>query len=498
VNGSEDKFPGWETLPLREEILNFESLILFLVLITLLWLRARDPRRDGLRLNGLAPNLALAAGILTCLFYFWSEWGETRLALAFVTATSLAVSLLGPTPAVCILMSFLILRPWEVMEANEIMAAIPRTLGWMTVGTVVAYLPARRPTGALSQLTSFVPLLMVVWLYLGASSTADPQETRAMLGGAFGPILIVYFVILTIVDDLTAILAVTLCLILAVTGIEWIAMYRTFGEEALVLSEVAKRLKAVGLLEDPNDASALGVLAFPFAVAFALKKTSPWPLRLFCVASSVTTLVTIRLAQSRGALMALFSCGVAYAIIRMRGRVKAPALFAMALLLALPVGIRFNRDALDTELSTQSRFNYWGAAARMAIDHPLFGIGFRKFPETYDLYAPEDTVEWGKRTAHSSWALILAEGGFPGLFILLGFLGLCLKEAWAVREQMPELFCSLVGYSVAISFLSQTYYLYPYALFALSLAAGRLYGKRRSRHEPVRAMGHAQVAVAPT
>jgi cytochrome bd-type quinol oxidase subunit 2 len=72
-------------------------------------------------------------------------------------------------------------------------------------------------------------------------------------------------------------------------------------------------------------------------------------------------------------------------------------------------------------------------------------------------------------TAHSSWVLALAEGGPVALVLLLSLWVYSALCAWSIREREPEYFLAILGYAVAISFLSHTYLLYPYILLSISI-----------------------------
>ena len=106
----------------------------------------------------------------------------------------------------------------------------------------------------------------------------------------------------------------------------------------------------------------------------------------------------------------------------------------------------------------------------MLKSNPLFGVGFEMF------------TDQRVQTAHNSYILAAAELGFFGLFFWVGliwssFKGLLIiqKGPWASGSLGDSLTVyalglqsALVGFCAAAFFLSRTYVILPYLLFALS------------------------------
>ena len=123
----------------------------------------------------------------------------------------------------------------------------------------------------------------------------------------------------------------------------------------------------------------------------------------------------------------------------------------------------------------------------MAIYHPLLGVGFGQFPENFETYATEIAGEYGQRTAHSTWILALAEGGWIGLFLLgsLYYVG-AIRGAVRIFSEDPSWFFAAMSYGTAITFLSHTYLLFPYILIAIiSSAEGIVTAKMPSRQDSI-------------
>lgn len=144
----------------------------------------------------------------------------------------------------------------------------------------------------------------------------------------------------------------------------------------------------------------------------------------------------------------------------------------------------------------------------MAVDHPILGVGAGHFPVKYGVeYRPPgfgpNEIPW--QTAHSIYFVILGELGFPGLLVLIIFIGSNLAANRRVVREILErndqqaitdvrllacLSASLIAFAVGGAFLTAIYYPHMYVLAGLHAAARRLV---RERHTVL-----ASVAPAPS
>src|SRR5690606_267234 len=141
----------------------------------------------------------------------------------------------------------------------------------------------------------------------------------------------------------------------------------------------------------------------------------------------------------------------------------------------------------DQDESFLGRVNVWKISSAIAVEHPIFGGGFRSVqsPPVWDKFedAPGllDFIETPRatksgRAAHSIWFEVLGDQGFIGLFL---FVALLANAFWTRREilkltrQRPAqlrwasdladlLAAVLVIYMVSGSLLSAAYFEMPY------------------------------------
>jgi O-antigen ligase len=188
---------------------------------------------------------------------------------------------------------------------------------------------------------------------------------------------------------------------------------------------------------------------------------------------SAFSVLVIWYSQSRGAMLALAAQALMAGYLKSHGKkwlgtLLLGGLLGTGYLVALKA---IPRDSGEMAASSESRITYWKTAVNMTLHHPLFGVGFDQYPDNYDAYSIGTKYEWGRRTAHSSWFLAFAESGIPGGILFVSFFIAVLRTAWRHRQGRPEQLYALVGYGVAMSFLSHTYGMYLYLLAGLILAS---------------------------
>jgi O-antigen ligase len=257
--------------------------------------------------------------------------------------------------------------------------------------------------------------------------------------------------------------------VICVLGLAALALFNTFFIKDL------PRLELLGAMKNSNDLAAVFIFILPFVLRSLGRPKNPdlKALQLLRLPGLLIVTATILLgvwkAQSRAAYLAIFCMGIIWMVYQVRHQ---KALLVGGLIVAFVgigvlSGLQLGRDSSDLEGSRQNRLGYWQAGLAMAIRNPVLGVGYGRFPFSYKNYGAASFTEYGRRTAHSSWILLVSEAGIPALVIFLGLFALAFQRAWRLAGVAPELLLSLTGYGVAMSFLSHVYTIYPYLLLAL-------------------------------
>jgi len=437
----------------------------FLLIVSLLLCRHLADRLPGQRINAVGFLLFSVAsvGISGALLLYW---GASHALLALSFGLGLVASFASPAAALAFFIAQSIVRPWESSD-NPALLFIPKIVGLVAIGSWIIHGIIRKRLRLLFDWPTRLCIGLCIWILLAAFVCDTPDEALAYY---LSTVLIAALVFL-LVSNAPASTAesrlIEKAVVWSVTGMITAATLKTVSDPSFTFFST-HRLEGFGLLGNANDLAALAVLALPLAVMRPEKTL----LKLIFTAILLTG---VYLTQSRGAMAGLGLGGVGYLILRSQ-RPRQAMLRALIALPALAIAatvFSFARDARDLNQSSTSRLNYVEAGLRMAFKNPFFGVGLNNYPRFYDENSRGATYEFGQRTAHSSWVLVLAETGFLGFFLFTGLFLVIFRRAWIARHDEPALLVAMITYGTAMSFLSHTYTFFPYLLFGLVLCASK-------------------------
>ena len=462
-----------------KDLLTSTSAWITAALVIYLFVRAFLRGADGFRDSGTQRALltvslmgffSVVAGVLISQGLSSILW-----ALSFAGATFVAI--LDPSFALSFFLGMLFIRPWELDPNNTLFLALPRLLAVMTAGS---FFLRELMNGRLRLLRDRPTVLMLIFGLLVFASTFVTRDVGSAQGDfrdTFFKVMAVFLLTSQIIQSDESYVDVKGALIIAIFGVVILGLQKNYLD-GVVGEQIGgkERLKYVGLLADPNDLTAIVALCFPFTWTALLKKLMPFPRVLASVgllAASFLVVAVLFFAQSRGAVLAVMVSLGLMVVLRYRLRLLPVLLIGTMTIFVLQKAVTAGRSSDDLSESSSSRLNYWKTGVRMAIAKPFLGVGYKEYPANYERYAPEILYEWGERTAHSTWVLILAECGIPALLVFVALWWEIAKRAWSMRFKYPELICALVAYTVAMSLLSHSYVTYAYILWGVILGAWR-------------------------
>ena len=278
-------------------------------------------------------------------------------------------------------------------------------------------------------LPSLVIFTMLVLLSLMASGdvTSGLSKTlRYLLFAAFS------FLVVQLIRSRAQMTALLRVLVISSTAA---ALY---GVVLLIKGDVDRVSGPIG---DANDFAYLLASVLPFAVYLTLRDRR-W--RTWWVICCGVLILALFGTLSRGALVGLAAV-VLWAVATRRTRFGGvlAGLFVVAGVLALALTLW--RPLIDERLAAkekvataniESRKEYWGAAASMAADRPLLGVGPGHFGIESRNYVRNDPLNLEEPVVHNAYLEVLAEGGVPTLLAFLGFIG----ASWALTSRARRQF----------------------------------------------------------
>gem|GEM_PF-713971 len=407
--------------------------------------------------------------MLSALFALFLGVGNIVLACAL--ALGIGLSVLHPVAATSFFVAILLTRPWEAIPQNHLLMALPRLMAVLTVLTWLVYAIRLRKTHVVWNFPCWCYATFVIWLFFCCLFSRSMTTSLSFFSDTFLPITVIAFLITNVISKREDVELFSRTLVISVLGVISVAVYTTIQDYSIDPSFF--RLHARGMWGNANDLAALMVIILPIALAPLLQRKKGASATLVSLALGIFILVSLLWSQSRGAQIAVLVGTIIYLISCTKKKkallfTSVATIFLLIVLFVMP-----QRDEMDLAGSTSSRANYLIAGLRMAKDSPIFGVGPNNYSLLYEQYTPA-FLEWGKRTAHSSWVLILAEAGVVGFLLFLGLFLTTLRAAWRIRSSSPQYLLMIINYGIVMSFLSHTYLFLPYVLFAFVLAAARI------------------------
>ncbi len=185
---------------------------------------------------------------------------------------------------------------------------------------------------------------------------------------------------------------------------------------------------------DNNGAALVLAMGVPFCL-YAWEGTARWWRWGFLVCIP-PIIHAVLMTYSRGAMVSLLA---AAPILYLRSRHK-PWLTAGGLLLAFVIvpalagkeqRERFlTMTEAEPDASARSRLGSWTAGLKMAVDHPVLGVGVRNA----DLFSYRYGADIRGRAIHSVYIQLAADSGFVGLGLYLLAIVVCLRAAHGARR----------------------------------------------------------------
>jgi O-antigen ligase len=228
------------------------------------------------------------------------------------------------------------------------------------------------------------------------------------------------------------------------------------------------RLRALGLLNDPNDLAQTLVAALPL-VFLAWRRHSPFRNLMFVLLPAAAMLWAVVLTRSRGGLVALAALLWFTFALRAGPRWARTLRWAGFAGLFLGLVLFFRLGGADE--SAMGRLEAWSEGLQMLKYSPVWGIGFGSFADVHGL------------VAHNSFVHCYAEMGLVGYLAWLGAILACFwyLERISVIETDAEgpselarwataLGLSLAAFLAGALFLSRTYSVSLFLLVGLCTA----------------------------
>jgi len=378
---------------------------------------------------------------------------------------------------------FVLLRFHEYMPSLSGIPIMPALL----IMAVMAWLSNKRSFVSPSQ-HKLMPLLL---LSMTLSTAIEINGSYAMTVFAkFYPVVILYFLIVDAMDNnqkfrgifkamvFSAVIMALHGIQQSIEGVGWTGMDTIQG-----------RIRYIGIFADPNDMGLFFLTVIPMLIYLMIR--SNFIFRLVYLLALGIILYAVYLTESRGTTLGIAAL---FALLAARkfGLIISVGIAAAALVIIM--GLNSRVAQIDPgEASAKGRVDAWEEGYYMTRDNPIFGVGVGGF------------VIHHYRTAHNTWVLAMAELGIPGYFVwnslMILSLIMVIRLAFFELTKAPPpssyngeskvnsheqtndledfiedkklsitfLYC-LTGFCLATFFLSRSYNIFLYTMYALIVA----------------------------
>lgn len=378
--------------------------------------------------------ILLSATLPVFIWYF----GDIETALQ-IAAFPLALTLAWRWP-LGIALAFVALSCFRLHDAFPALQPmrLPTMFGGLLILTAGLHVVARNVTVFFRRELTLA-IVFTLHVFVGLLFAVDRDVAYDAWSGRFIKVVLVALLIAWISkwprDARPLSNLITLCGVV----ISLVALYNWFNGLNLVEGTRVAIGGPDSLIGDPNDLTFILLFAVAFTLSmFLAEENRSWERAVFGSALFVI-LWAIVATKSRGGLIGVVAVFAVYVTNRYRLSTKNILILGMlAAALVVLSGVTAREYSSETSSavddSSNVRLAAWSAAFRMALTHPIFGVGFENFIEIYWAY----TNLWtGKNKAvHSIWFGVLAESGFVGFAIYMSMIWFTLRSAFSMLKKV--------------------------------------------------------------
>ncbi len=327
------------------------------------------------------------------------------------------------------------------MRPQDLTWGFARAMRWsyyVAIITFAGYLTNRQTRAFLPDLRCWIMIALLVLVFLGIFASGNPSAylfTRYM---ELVKIIVIALFTTGIVNnkERLRVLLWVISLSLGFYGVKSGLWGVLSGGNLQILQGPG------GMMADNNDFSLALSMAVPMLFHLGWTERRKPIKRAFFFALPLTVF-TVFLTRSRGGFLSVCAA-IGVLVWRSKNRVAGLIIAFLCLIVGLIVMPDDYTERLQTlrnpseEGSAASRLRAWGIATRMAMDNPVLGVGFMRFPHHYLDYCHNPTPQEldGSQVivAHSSYFQIWAEAGTPAFALYMTLIASSFLTVWKVRR----------------------------------------------------------------
>lgn len=228
---------------------------------------------------------------------------------------------------------------------------------------------------------------------------------------------------------------------LSLNGLGWAGQDLGWVQKEVLAAGGTGRTRWVSIFDGPGVFCIAYTTALPFVMQYLfmpVKKTT----KIISLFFTLAFLLAIYYTGSRGGFLAALSVITLFVMYKSNLSFSKLAMIAGLLVTLFALAPAHLTNTKDSSNSAQHRVDMWGKGANMARYHPVLGVGRGNYKQYSHLLI-----------AHNSMIEIMAETGFPGVFLWLCVIYLAFKSLYLYHKKEDKvenkMFATAVAFSLA-------------------------------------------------
>lgn len=226
---------------------------------------------------------------------------------------------------------------------------------------------------------------------------------------------------------------------LSVDGLGWAGQDLGWVQKEVLAAGGTGRTRWVSIFDGPGVFCIAYTTALPFVMQYLfmpVKKST----KIISLFFTILFLLAIYYTGSRGGFLAALAIITLFVMYKSNLSISKLAMISGLLVTLFAMAPSHLTNTKDSSNSAQHRVDMWGKGATMVRYNPVFGVGRGNYKKHSYLLI-----------AHNSMIEIMAETGFPGVFLWLCVIYLAFKNLYLYHKKEEKLENKMFATAVAIS-----------------------------------------------
>lgn len=261
---------------------------------------------------------------------------------------------------------------------------------------------------------------------------------------------------------------------LSLDGLGWAGQDLGWVQKEVVAAGGTGRTRWVSIFDGPGVFCIAYTTALPFVMRYLIMPTSKI-VKITAIVMTAAFLLAIYYTGSRGGFLATIAIVTLFIMYKSNLSLAKLSVISTLLVVLFALAPSHLTNVRDSSNSAQHRVDMWGKGAEMARYNPVFGVGRGNYLAHSHMLI-----------AHNSFIELMAETGFPGVYLWMCILYLAFKNVFVyhkvAKTKDDRLFAAAVGISLAGYFVSSVFVTAEFETLYMLIAFAAILGTQSKEH----------------